>query len=94
MAQSKLALLQEAIAQTQEDLIVAESRGQTLKLAVEALSQQIRELTIAISNDTVGQRIENLKRDIEQHEQQKQNRKKQAEKYDRLAKLKAPIFQS
>jgi uncharacterized protein YPO0396 len=87
MAQSKLALLQEAIAQTQEDLIAAKSHGQTLKLAVDNLSQQIRELTVAISNDTVGQRIENLKRDIDQYEQQKQDRKKQAEKYDRLAKL-------
>src|SRR5581483_1647427 len=87
MAQSKLTLLEEAIAQTREDLIAAESHGQTLKQTVENLSQQIRELTVAISNDTVGQRIENLKRDIEQHEQQKQSRKKQAEKYDRLAKL-------
>src|SRR6266700_3179594 len=50
------------------------------------LSRQIRDLEVAIRNDKIGQRIENLKRDIQRHEERKQERKNQTEKYDRLAK--------
>lgn len=87
MAQSKLALLADAIANTQEELTAYESSGQMLQKTLDNLSRQIRDLAVAIRNDKVGQLIENLKRDIEQNEQYKQNRKNQAEKYDRLAKL-------
>jgi len=86
MAQSKLALLAQAIANTQEQLTICESSRQTLQQTLDDFKRQILDLEVAIRNDKAGQRIEDLKREIRQNEQQKQERKNQAEKYDRLAK--------
>jgi uncharacterized protein YPO0396 len=85
MAQRKLALLAQAIANTQEQLEIHESSKQTLEQTLKDFNQQILDLAVAIRNDKAGQRIEDLKRDIRQNEHYKQDRKKQAEKYDQLA---------
>ncbi len=86
MAQSKLALLSQAIVNAQEQLRISESSRLMLVQTVEDFNQQIFDLKVAIKNDKVGQRIEDLKRDIQRHEERKQERKAQTEKYDRLAK--------
>jgi uncharacterized protein YPO0396 len=86
MAQSKLALLSQAITNTENELRIYESSRQGLQQTLDNLSRQIRDLEVAIRNDEKGQRIENLKRDIQRHEERKQERKNQTEKYDRLAK--------
>ena len=57
-----------------------------LEQTLDDFNRQILDLEVAIRNDKVGQRIEDLKRDIQQHEQHKQERKNQTEKYDRLAR--------
>jgi len=86
MAQSKLALLAQAIANTQEQLKINESSRLMLEQTLDDFNRQILDLEVAIRNDKVGQRIEDLKRDIQQNEQHKQERKNQTEKYDRLAR--------
>ena len=86
IAQSKMGLLTQAIANAQEQLTTYGSRRQILQQALDDFNRQILDLEVAIRNDRAGQLIADLKRVIEQHEQYKQNRKKQAEKYDRLAK--------
>jgi len=86
MAQSKLALLAQAITNTQEQLTICESSRQMLQQTLDDFTRQILNLEVAIRNDKAGLRIEDLKRDIRQNEQYKQDRKSQAEKYDRLAK--------
>jgi len=85
MAQSKLALLVQAITNAQEQLTTSEASAQVLQQVLDDFEQQILGLEVAITNDTVGRRIEDLQRDIRLHEQDKYARKKQAEKYDRLA---------
>ncbi len=86
MAQSKLALLSQAIANAQEQLKISESSRLMLVQTLEDFKRQIRDLDVAIGNDKISQRIENLKRDIQRYEERQQERKAQAEKYDRLAK--------
>jgi uncharacterized protein YPO0396 len=86
IAQSKLTLLVQAIANTQEQLTICESSRQMLQQTLDDFTRQILDLEVAIRNDKAGRRIEDLKRDIKQNEQYKQDRKNQAEKYDRLAK--------
>ena len=86
IAQSKLALLSQAIAETEEELKIDESSRQGLQQTLDNLSRQIRDLEVVIRNDKIGQRLEDLKRDIQQNEQRKQERKNQTEKYDRLAR--------
>src|SRR5579884_458759 len=86
MAQGKLALLSQAITITENELRIYESNKQGLQQTLNNLSRHIRDLEVAIRNDKIGQRIENLKRDIQRHEERQQERKDQTEKYDRLAK--------
>src|SRR5207248_90459 len=86
MAQSKLALLSQAIANAQEQLKISESSRLTLVQTLEDFKRQIRDLDVAFGNDKIGQRIENLRRDIQRHEERQQERKAQTEKYDRLAR--------
>lgn len=49
------------------------------------LRQQEQQLAISISNDSVGLRLQELKRELEQLQKEISNKKNQTEKYDRLA---------
>ncbi|MEG3924819.1 MULTISPECIES: SbcC/MukB-like Walker B domain-containing protein [unclassified Microcoleus] len=54
---------------------------------LENLRQQERNLDFAIKQDSVGQRIQELKREIEQCQKEVNNKKKQTDRYDSCAKL-------
>jgi uncharacterized protein YPO0396 len=49
------------------------------------LRQQEQQLAIAISQDSIGQRLQELTRDMEQRQKEVHSKKQQAEAYDRLA---------
>jgi len=86
MAQSKLVLLTQAIGDSQAQLATHEAHSELLQKDLSDLKQRILDLNIAIANDAAGQRIENLRRDINRCEQVQQERKNQAARYDRLAR--------
>lgn len=50
-----------------------------------ALRQQERQQEISISNDSVGQRLQELKRELEQRQNELNSKKNQTKEYDRLA---------
>jgi uncharacterized protein YPO0396 len=87
MMQCKLTLLTQAIEDAQTQFAAYEAREKLLQEELNVLGQRILDLKIARASDKVGQQIENLKRDIKREEHSQQERKNNAAKYDRLAKM-------
>lgn len=86
IASRKQTMLVQAINETQEQLGQLRTRRDALQQEWSELNQHVINLNVAIRNDTVGQQIDLLKQEIRQLEQRQQERKKQSESYNRLAK--------
>jgi uncharacterized protein YPO0396 len=92
-AHRKLMLLERAIQQAGSELARAHSQRETLDARLSMLRGQERELYAAIANDQAGQHIQEIARDIERTDERLASRKKQAERYDDLARpLGLPLY--
>lgn len=85
IAHLKKRLLEEAITATEQELEEQKKIKTALDESLAILRDQQISLEADIRNDQVGQQIQALEREIEAVNQQKQKRKKQAEKYNDCA---------
>lgn len=86
-AQKKSELLVTEIKNIEQQLAIKQQDQQQSDRQLEGLRQQETDLRIAISQDEVGRRLEELKREIKQREKEVVNQKRKAKEYDRLAEL-------
>ena len=82
IARRKLILLEAAIADTRQQLLVAQGQSDALKQQINHLGQQIIALNVSIQNDQAGQRIAEIERDIKMLVEQQATKKQQAEHYN------------
>ncbi len=93
-AQRKFELLSTEINNIEQQLTKKQQDQQQSDRQLKNLRQQERDLDIAISQDEVGRRLEELKRKIKQREEDVSRQKRKAEEYDRLAELlQLPLYQ-
>lgn len=83
-AQEKIILLQQKKAESEAKLVHVHHHRTEINRELDDLGKQNTDLEIAISNDEKGQRIRELKRDIQHLDERLSNKKKQAEKYNEI----------
>jgi uncharacterized protein YPO0396 len=86
-ARHKLALLERAITDARTDLDRHEQLRDTLATQLDELREREKRLFAAIENDQAGRRIQQLQQEIAFATRQRDNRRRQAEKYTSLTKL-------
>ncbi|MGV0023380.1 ATP-binding protein [Phormidesmis priestleyi] len=84
-ASKKLNLLAQELQAIDQQLTQTQHQCTESDRLLANLRQQEKELDFAIKQDSVGQRLQELKREIEQRQKEINSKKKQAEDYDRLA---------
>jgi uncharacterized protein YPO0396 len=92
IADRKRVLLEEAITDARQQLLVAQGQSDALKQHLSHLEQQIIALNVSIQNDQAGQRIAEIERDISMLLEQQATKKRLAEQYNvqaRIARLPA-----
>jgi uncharacterized protein YPO0396 len=85
IAGCKKTLLENAIDAARQQRAAAQGQSDALNQRLDQLMQQQIGLNVAIQNDQVGQRIQQLERDIQALAQQQTTKKQQAEQYNKLA---------
>ncbi|HEU5099362.1 MAG TPA: ATP-binding protein, partial [Roseiflexaceae bacterium] len=85
-ARRKLDLLARATARAQSDLAEQDSRASALEAHKEALRRQEIDLNVAISNDTAGQQLQQLRRETEHVRERRREKKLRADKYSATAR--------
>ena len=86
-AKQKFALLATEITTIEQQLAQKKLEQENSDRQLDNLRQQERDLAIAISQDSVGRRLEELKREIKQLTQEISSKKPKAANYNRLAEL-------
>ncbi|ELS05223.1 hypothetical protein Xen7305DRAFT_00049660 [Xenococcus sp. PCC 7305] len=86
-AKEKFGLLTAEITKIEQQLAQRKLDQDNSEQQLDSLRQQEQDLKIAISQDSVGRRLEELKREIKQDTQEISHKKHQATEYDRLAEL-------
>jgi uncharacterized protein YPO0396 len=84
-ASRKLNLLTKELQTIEQQLTQTEHQRTESDRHLNYLRQQEQQLAISISQDSVGQRLQELTREVEQLQKEVKSQKKQAEEYDRLA---------
>ncbi|HEU0001291.1 MAG TPA: ATP-binding protein, partial [Ktedonobacteraceae bacterium] len=82
IASRKESLLEAALVETRQQRFAAQEQSDTLKQHIDYLGQQILDLEVARQNDSVGQRIANIKRDIQMLTDRQAVKKQQAAQYN------------
>src|SRR6266487_1616416 len=85
VAGCKKTLLETAIDDARQQRAAAQGQSDALNQRLDRLMQQQIDLSVAIQNDQVGQRIHWIEQDIQALVQQQETKKKQAEQYNTLA---------
>jgi len=92
-ASKKLNLLTQELASVSQQLTQNEDELTQCDRTLEALRQQEKQLEISISNDSVGQRLQELKKELEQRQKELNSKQSQTKEYDRLAQqLDLPLY--
>ena len=86
VADYKKILLEAAIDDARQQRAAAQGQSDALNQHLDRLMQQHIDLSVAIQNDQVGQRIHRIEQDIQALVQQQATKKKQAEQYNTLAR--------
>ncbi len=84
-ASRRLRLLAEELQTIEQKLAQINYQRNEIDRLLTTLRQQEKDLDFAIKQDTVGQRLQALARDIEQCQEDVERKRKQADEYDRLA---------
>lgn len=84
-ASRKLTLLTAEITQIEQQLVQKQQDKDKSDRQLKDLRQQETDLKVAISQESVGRRLEELKRESEQRTQKVDHRKQKAKQYDSLA---------
>lgn len=84
-ASKKLNLLTQELESTSQQLTQNEDELTQCDRTLTNKRQQEQQLVISINNDSVGQRLQELNRELEQRQKETNIKKKQTENYDRLA---------
>ncbi|WP_193198995.1 ATP-binding protein [Nostoc sp. MG11] len=84
-AQRKFELLESELRTIEQKLTQAQHFLAESDRLLEDLRQQEQQLIVAINQDSIGQRLRELKREIEQRHKQVSSKQLKAEEYDRLA---------
>ena len=84
-ASKKLDLLTQELKSISQQLTQNEDELSHCDRTLGDLRQQEQQLAISISNDSVGQRLQELKRELEQRQKELTSKKSQTKEYDRLA---------
>ena len=87
IAGRKKTLLETAINDVRQQRAAAQGQSEALAERLDQLMQQQIGLSVAIQNDRLGQRIQQIEQDIQALTQQQATRKKQAEQYSTLARM-------
>lgn len=86
-ARRKLELLEEEIRALEQELILARHRQAECDRLLADLRQNEQDLVSARNQDSIGQRLKELTRDIEQCQKEVASKRHKAQEYDRLAQL-------
>jgi uncharacterized protein YPO0396 len=83
-ASKKLNLLVQELQEIGQQLAQSQDRRNEIDLRIANLREEEKELDFAIKQDTVGQRLQQLTRDIELSQKEVNSKKQLAQEYDRL----------
>ncbi|WP_200892495.1 hypothetical protein [Aliterella atlantica] len=78
-------MLTQELESTSQQLTQLQDEQTQCDRTLEYLRQEEKQLEISISNDSVGQRLQELKRELEQRQKELTSKKNQTKEYDRLA---------
>src|SRR5215472_92791 len=87
IAGRKKTLLETAINDARQQRAAAQGQIEALNQRLDQLMQQQIGLSVAIQNDRLGQRIDQIEQDLQSLAQQQATKKKQAEQYNTLARM-------
>ncbi len=93
IAERKKTLLETAIAAAQQQRTAAQGQSNALKQHFDELDQQKIDLSVALQNDQVGQRIRQIEQEIKTLAGQQETKKRQAEHYNALVRaVNLPVY--
>jgi uncharacterized protein YPO0396 len=93
IATRRLNLLEAAIAEAQRQRAASQGQCDALDQELAHLEQQKIDLNVAIQNDQLGQRIQQIEQDIQILARQREARQQQAEQYNTLARtIGLPVY--
>lgn len=87
VAGRKKTLLETAIAEARQRRMVAQGQSDALQQHLEELDKQKVDVSVALQNDQVGQRIRQIEQDIKALASQQDTKKRQAEQYNTLVRV-------